>query len=160
MNESQAATIRVGQFIVMAMAGGVAAFAVVAAFVGPGLRIDIDAQVVSILLYVLAAMTLGAVGGQIIVRHIMLGQLRPAQPDEPVTEEFVHRLLKQTFFTIVVCGAMLEACGLFGGVICLLTGRLVALVAAGVAVLGLLLLVPTQAKFARLLSDASGQQWP
>jgi len=159
MDASSLAPIRYGRIILGVLALGLTVLAVVAGALGPVSEMH-DAQMDGMLLLVLGLLALGEIPAYAIVRASMRARLQSEHEGQTPTEERVRSLAQAFLVTTLIPAAMLEGWGLFGGIIYLITGQWTALLAPIIAIIGIVLLLPSHDKFNRFVSDITGQHWP
>lgn len=146
-NYGPPASLRALQLIILAMMAGVLAVGVVA--VALGSRITIQPELAPLLLAILALFGAAELPVYFVVRARVLAGLRDsveASRDTDTDTDAASRVFPAMATLTIIGGAMAEGFGLFGGVICLLTGNRAALAAPAIALVLLVLRVPTQDK--------------
>ena len=138
--EKQLLTLRI---IVGAMGGGLLAFGAVAVAVVSGGFREADPSLADTLLMVLGVMALGVIPASVVVRTALRKQAGQAAPATSMPDGS-PALGRYATATIIGC-ALFEGWGFFGAVTHLLTGNQLALIAVGVAILGIAAHWPTRA---------------
>ncbi|UCG15081.1 MAG: hypothetical protein JSV19_07260 [Phycisphaerales bacterium] len=144
-------TLRV---IIGAMLAGMIAFGAVAVVLG---RQADDTTLATPLLVVLIVLSLGAVPTFVITRAVLRNRVRHSYELRPPTEDQTGKLVPILMTLTIIGAAMAEGVGLFGLVIYVITGTVWALIAPVVAILALVLQLPSRDKLNRFVADVTGQ---
>ncbi|MFH1747843.1 MAG: hypothetical protein ABIG44_12480 [Planctomycetota bacterium] len=160
MSDTSAISLRTAQIIILAMILGMLLLSALTILLNPSTEKQMDDEIVNILLVVLAVATLGALGGQFVIRTVLYSDIRKRYADKTISQGLVNDIARRLLVATLISGALLEACGLFGAVIYLISSQNLALIATGLAILVMLTLIPTQGRLAQLVTDVTGQQWP
>ncbi len=156
MDDQLAERIQPLKVIILAMAGGMVAFAVVAAVVANGESFKPDEKAGPLLLGVLGLLAAGESVAYVVLRHVVLAKLK-AQEHGGSSADPASRIGEGFSTLTIIGGAMAEGLGLFGVVIYLISGNAWGLAAAGGALLAVLAQFPTRARIRSFTSAVSGQ---
>ncbi len=141
--------IKTGQILVGALLFGMLSFAVVAATMGGKLNTSPDpnlAEMLFIVMGVLAVVEFTAYN--FLLKPLLIAQVR--REALALDESVRPRYLEQRYLIVTILAAALaEGLGLLGAVTVLLTGRLEALAAPGLAAMALLVILPGPYRFER-----------
>lgn len=110
------------RILIGAMATGVAVFAIVAAFLAPVDDSPSLREIADLLSFILIALVVALTLTYVIVRTVMLKQLR-AKLGELTDDARLSPVVLAYFQLTLIAGAMAESVGLFGVVIILLAGQ-------------------------------------
>lgn len=147
-------TIAQMKMIVLALALGVAFFAIVVAFVGPVSGVEEGAPVPdgdggsssdigSLLNYMLIALAVTMIPASLFMRGVLSKRVA-GRKDEALAEIADGYVPAELAPAILVPAAMIESVGLFGCVTVLISGQTIALAAPAAVVVLLLMSVPTE----------------
>lgn len=159
MNQSSstvdpAAAVKVSRFVVMAMAVGVVglALAVELGFTPPAKGVAPD----NVLFVGLAALLLGGLVGSILLPQSLLGNAVRglSGKQRPEIEAGVARAYQ---IACVLRAALLESPALFGVMVVMMTGNALAYIAPGVALLVMLVTLPSRSAINLLIERAMGR---
>lgn len=162
LNEAALQRVMPLRIIIPAMIVGVIGFAVVAGALG-GSMVS-AAEQAQMFLVILACMAVMEVIGYSVVRMVHLAQTRreiesariDAGPGDPSSA--AQLVAASSYFTLtLIAAAMAEGIGLFGTVVFLITGAKPALAALGLALVVLVLQIPTRGKLADFVASATGE---
>jgi peptidoglycan/LPS O-acetylase OafA/YrhL len=134
------------KIILFALAAGVLMFAVVASVLGPvggPAEEGADDSLGQTLLYALGAMALGVLPLAVVLRRWGFSRVEHRR-EEAIAEIDDGRIPQELAGAILVSAAAVESVGLFGCVVVLITGNMIALAAPAVAVVGILMSVPSE----------------
>jgi hypothetical protein len=156
-NELIDQALRILRTIVVAMMMGVLGLSVIAVFIGQ--QAEPDPKFANILLVLLAVMAVWELIAYAVIRASILNRLRRRFSEAPPAEDSLGELIGKFNSLTIIASAMAEGLGLFGGVIVLITGAWTALAAPAIALIVLVLQLPSRDKLARFVSGVTGQQW-
>lgn len=100
----------------------------------------------STLLLVLPLLALGEMPAYVVLRQAAIARLRRSCADSSSDVERTTALLNGFVILTIIAGAMVEGLGLFGILIYLVSGKTLALLAPGVAIILLAAIFPSQEK--------------
>ena len=148
--------IRIGQVLIAALVFGMVSFAAVATVMAGQIGGPVDPKLATTLFIVIGGLAVSElIAFHVVVRPLFMKQTRDAAAALPEGDRAQH--IEQRYLNLtIVAGALAEGVGLFGAATVLLTGRLEALAAPGLATIALLLIFPTQARldrFSRAILD-------
>jgi len=151
MNASVPLSLKSLQIIVLAMMAGVLVFAVIAVAIGS--RNPPQPELARLLMPILVLVGVVELPAYFVVRRASVASLRRSLEVDPPADDSDARVMT-TFATLTIIGsAMAEGFGLFGSVIFLLTSEWPVLAAPAIALVVLVLRIPTGGK----LSDFAGE---
>ncbi len=148
--EQMLATLRI---IVAVLAVGIVGLSAVALGVADGKPSQMDPSTADVLLLVLLALPVMELPSYLVLRSAMVANLRKTVADS--TEPLARVQGAYTTMTIIAA-AMAEGIGLFGGIVCLITGRTIALAGPALAIALLIALFPTREKLRNLAISVLG----
>lgn len=143
--------LRTMRIIVLAMAAGVMLLSAVVAFMNPAQ--GANAAEVGVLAIVLAGLAIVQPVAYFVVRNGLLGALRRRLESSPDAAASAGLILQCSGTLTLIGGGLTEAFGLLGAVWVLISGYRYFLVAPAVAVLLLLMQVPTRDGLTRRLRE-------
>jgi len=147
------------RLIIPAMAMGVIVFAAIVVFLITSGGMNTDPEPANLLLLVLAALAVMELAAYVVIRKVMMGNLRRRWVGRPV-EDVPPEELARGFQTLTLVGAALaEGFSLFGLVILLVTGNWLAIAASAIGLLLIALHFPTRDKLSRFAGNVTGQHW-
>ncbi len=94
----------------------------------------------------------------VVVRATTMARLRRLVQESPPADDAAARALPAMATLTLIGAAMAEGFGLFGGTVFLITAAREALLAPAIALVLLVLKIPTQDKLAAFAADAAGQR--
>lgn len=156
-NDGIDAALRPARIIVAAMTAGMMAFGVLAVLFARPVALAASAR--TVLIAVLFVLPISGYVTHALIHRNIIGRLRERYAQEPPSAELAARFARDTTPVTIIGAALAEAFGLFGLVVVMITGLYPVLLAPALAVLALLLQIPTRAKLAKLVSAVTGQTW-
>lgn len=151
----QADRTMMGQRIIIgAMITGVVMFTVIALAIGP---LSFDESLRNTLGLVLVLLGTGEVIAFTIVRTAILGKLSRDLANDPPGADPTTRVVPAVNTITLIGAAMAEGWGLFGTVILLLSGNMLFLIAPLLAVVIMLLILPSRPKLEALTARLTGR---
>lgn len=155
--QSPALNVKPLQIIALAMMFGMLSFMGVAWRLVEGGMMETTPDLANILLLVIAMLAVGEFGAYFVLRSVMRKRATAGAPPTVANPNPPPGNTQGTYAVITIIGcAMAEGVGLFGTVIYLVTGNKLGLVAAGVALVAILLQWPTEAKARQFLPASVG----
>jgi hypothetical protein len=164
-SRSQVGTLPV---LVGALLMGVLLFGVVATFLGPGAAQGggsgggpapsgaTGAISADVLLLALGVVTLTGITGYFVVGSVAVTQARRAWEQRKDDEQGRLAIAQTLLVTTILRGALVESFGLFGGVLLMLQGNMLAWAPIGACIVLLASLMPAGSRLARLEEAATG----
>ncbi len=160
MDDNISGRLRVGRIIVGALIAGLTIFVVMVGVLRQRIEPAANPEATRLLLLVLLALPVAELPAYLLVRTALLRRLRNSLSDQQATDSLRQSLAEQMLALSLLGSAMLEGFGLYGGVVCMITGEWTALIAPAIAILGLILCLPTEDRFARFESRVTGRPSP
>jgi len=139
------------RIIVLAMTGGVLALTIAALlFGGAG---ETDARFVPMMGAVLGVLGVGQVMSYFVVRSSVIGRLQRERQSDLAAPFPIERVLKTIATLTIIGAAMAEGFGLFGAVLLLITDTRYFLAAPVIAIVILLMQVPSRDRVKRWINE-------
>ncbi|MBN1491539.1 MAG: hypothetical protein JXA69_16625 [Phycisphaerae bacterium] len=155
--ERKSASLSPLMIVVVAMVIGLVAFTAVSLAMG-GVRKD--PETARVLLLAGVALGVGQIVMYVAVRATTLAKLRRKYAERGSDEDLETFLMPGMMQLTIIGAAMAEGWGLFGVVIHLVTGEKLALAVPAIALVLLVLRIPTRDRQAQFISNVIGRPWP
>lgn len=144
--------LRALRIVIVAMMGGILSFSVIAVVISP--RMTKRPELAGLLLLILGALVVVEMLVYFVIRRGTMAKLRQSLREAPLDADSEGRMLPAMATLTLIGAAMAEGIGLFGVVAFLITGQTAALAAPAIALLVLVLRIPTQEKLSAFVADA------
>lgn len=154
MDEQATKRLRGLRIIIAAMLGGMLAFGGVAVAIVRAGSIPQNEGLGSTLLLILGLLPLGEMPAYVVLRQATIARLRRSCAESSSDVERTTSLLNGFATLTIIAGAMVEGLALFGIVIYMVSGKTLALLAPGVAIILLATIFPSVEKARQFESSA------
>lgn len=155
--EQKTPTLQVLTIIILAMVMGLVTFSAVSLAIG---GVSNDPDMARLLLLAAVALGVGEIVMYAVVRASTLAKARREYAERGSDDDLETFVMPSLATLTIVGAAMAEGWGLFGVVIHLVTGEKIALAMPVIALVLLVLRIPTRDRQSHFISSVTGRPWP